>query len=92
MNHKEREKYSNYIAAAIRFSIKETGIEWPDSVILVVKGWHALATVDEIVGIPVFITGMPSPFDFMAAFPAQFEDKKRLLASFLEYLVTYDID
>jgi len=84
MNKETRAKYADYIAKCMREAMKETGLTWPDDTILCVKSWSELAELDEIIGIKVFVTDIPSSFDFFFAFPSENESCYRLLKAFRE--------
>ncbi|HAR37926.1 MAG TPA: hypothetical protein DCS09_04750 [Porphyromonadaceae bacterium] len=86
MNAEKRAKYADYIAAAVRYAIQETGLKWPEATILVVKSYSELAGVDSIIGFQVYVMDMPSSFDFFVAFPAAYTNKYKLQKAFLEYM------
>jgi len=91
MDKEKRSKLANYIAEAIRFAIKETGLEWPEETILVAKSYEELAELDEILGIKIYIMNMPSAYSFFMAFPTENIGSAILQKAFLEYLDLYDL-
>ena len=92
MNIERRSKYADYIADAMRFAAKETGLQWPDETIIVAKSYSELAGIDDIIGMRVFVMDMPSSFDFFVAFPALFEVEQKLQKAFGEYQGLYSLD
>jgi hypothetical protein len=86
MKAERRAEFADYIAEGIRFSTMQTGQKWPDETIVVAKSYSELASLDNIIGMPVFVMDMPSSFDFFVAFPAQFEHERELQKKFEEYL------
>ena len=92
MNAETRSKYAEYIAEAIRFSIKETGLKWPEETILVVKSYSSLAEIDEIIGVKIFVMDMPSSYEFSVAFPSCYNDEYKLQKAFNEYQEIYSLD
>ena len=92
MNAETRSKYAEYIAGAIRFAIKETGLIWPDETMLVVKSYSPLAEIDEIIGMKIFVMDMPSSYEFFVAFPSCHHNKYKLQKAFNEYQEIYSLD
>ena len=91
MDVEQRIRYTEYIAAAIRFAEAETGLRWPDETIIVAKSYCPLVGLDKIIGIPIFIMDMPSAVDFSVAFPAGYEGRAGLQKAFEEYQSLYNV-
>ena len=91
MEKERRSKLADYIASAIRFASKETGLEWPEETILVAKSYEELAELNEIIGMKIYIMNMPSAYSFFVAFPAENIGSALLQKAFLEYLDLYDL-
>lgn len=92
MNSITRAKYAEYISAGIRFATQETDLPWPDTTIIITKPWSELAELDTLVGWPIYITEMQSPYDFHLSFPANEESSRKLLEYFDEYMNLYSLD
>jgi len=92
MNHELRSKLAEYIASAIRYSVKNFGANWPEETILIVKSYEEFAELDEIVGMKVYIMDMPNSYPFFPAFPAKYSHAAKLQRYFLEYIDTHNID
>lgn len=92
MNQITRNKYAEYIASGVRLAIQETGITWPDTTIIITHSWSELAKLDTLIGWPIYITEMSSPYDFHLSFPANNETERRLLKAFDEYMNIYYLD
>jgi len=91
MSPETRSKYAEYIAGAIRFATKETGLQWPDGTIIVTKSYGELAELDEILGWKIYAMDMPSDREFFVAFPSGNCNEYRLQKSFIEYTEIYSI-
>ena len=78
--------YADYIAAAIRYAVNETGVAWPKGTVLVTNYYQQLAEEEEIVGMKVFVAKIPTSFDFFPVFPAENVDSVGLLRAFSEFL------
>ena len=89
MDAETRAKYAEYIAEAIIFSARETGLEWPSETILVVKSDSPLAEIDDIIGMKIFVMNMPGSYEFFVAFHSCFYDKYKLQNAFNDYLTMY---
>ena len=85
MNKLRRVQYAEYIGEAIRHATKETGIEWPTGTVLVAKSYSELAELDDILGMTIYASDMPSSFEFFIACPSC-DDTAALQKAFLEYL------
>lgn len=86
-----RANYANNIADAIRFTMKETGLEWPEETILIVKRYSPLAEIDEIVGLKIFVSDMPSSFEYFVAFPSCHQSAYKLQKAWSEYHEIYNL-
>lgn len=86
-----RANYANNIADAIRFAMKETGLEWPEETILIVKSYSPLAEIDEIIGMKIFVSDIPSTFEYFVAFPSCHQSAYRIQMSFRDYLEIYSL-
>lgn len=84
-----RTSFVDYITTGIRFTKKETGLDWPNESIIIVKSYDSLAQFDEIIGMKVFICDLIGSFDFGIAFPSNHTDKYKLQKAFDEYLSLY---
>ena len=87
-----RSKMARYIASAIRYATKETGVEWPEDTILVTQSYNELSEIDEIIGMKIYVMNMPSCYDLFVAFKSDNVSKYDLQKSFLEYIEMYSED
>jgi len=85
-------KYARYIAHAIRFTTKETGLEWPDDTYIITTSSNELAEVDSILGMKVIVADIPSSFDFYFGFPSAFEKEYPLQRSLRYFFEAYFLD
>ena len=92
MNPELRSQYVEYIAEAIRFAIKETGMDFPKETIIVAKSYSELANLNDILGLKIYVMDMPSSYDFFIAFPSENVKHYKLQKSFLDFLNLYDFD
>ena len=86
MTPETKSAYADYIAEAIRYAINETGTAWPKNTFLATNYYQELAELDEIVGMKIFITKIPTSYDFFPVFPAENVDSIGLLRTFSEFL------
>ncbi len=91
MNIETRIKYADYIAKCIREASIETGVNWPEETILVVKSYSELANIDEIIGMKIWVMDMPSSFDLFVAFPSENVDCYKLQKAFRENVESFDL-
>lgn len=89
MTSETRAKYVEYIAEAMWFAEKETSMKWPDETIVVVKSFSELSEIDEIIGLKIYVTDMPSSYEFFIAFPSRHEKEYGLQKAFGEYQELY---
>lgn len=92
MKTARRSQYADFIAKGIQYAIKESRLEWPASTILVTTPFSEMAEIDEIMGMRIFVTGIPTSFDFFPAFPAEYTEKYKLFKYFMEYMELYAIE
>ena len=87
-----RSKYAEYIAAGVRFALKETGErQFPDSTrIVVLRPTSPLADYNQLIGFNILITDMPSSYEFCLAIGN--EEEHNLLKAFYEYMELYPME
>ncbi len=87
-----RSKYVEYIAAGIRYIQEETKLSLPEDTILICKSYCELARFDKIIGMEVYISDIPSDYDFFIAFKSRHKNSVKLLKCFEDYLSTFDME
>jgi len=92
MNKETRTKYADYIAEGIRYIQKESKLTLPEGTILIVKSYSPLASLDDIIGLKIFVYDIPNPSDFFIVFPSENIKQYKLLKYFNEYLQLYSLD
>ena len=91
MTPQRRSEYVQYMAGGLRYIKQITEHEAPDDTIIICKSYCELAELDEILGMPIYVSNIPSPFNFFIAFKSKNPTQAKAQAVFLEYMETYEL-
>jgi len=91
---KLKSSYVEYISAGVRYALKETGLKtFPESThIIVFNKYHDLANFDMIIGFPILVTEISTPYDFCLAFNSEEQSNYKLLKEFDEFLNLFSLE
>ena len=86
--------YSEYISKGVRYALKETGLkQFPESTqVIVFTHFHFLAGYKEIIGFPILVSEISTPYDFTLGFNSDEESSYKLLKEFDEYQNLYKME
>ena len=88
----KRETYAQYISAALRHAMRETRIKFPEECFIITNYFSDLAQFDELVGMKVLVTNIPSSFDWSIGFNSEEESSYKLLKQIYEFQELYSIE